>query len=359
MENNQEKTRIQPKIFILFVVIGLLPMAIGSLILLSGARQTYQDVIGGHLSVLAENAQMDLNSYFRRVSEELKGLTLTPDIRALVFESNQKGLDTNLGTHRAEWNDHSVQGTPLITSVLESEPARFLREYTLDTDFRELLVTDAYGRTVAATHRNQDYYLSDARWWRYAFREGAGGRYIGDMSYDDKTGMYAMEFAVPIVDRTSQRAVGVVRGILDSEEILNLVKSVKVGERGYAMLLRADSVIIVSPDATFKDLRRFKYFNAIRTAIENGDRSLQINEENDRFFLGFPPFKMKDSLPELDWYLAVSQPRKEALSLFSNINTKFFYILLFTVLVVGLMSLFFSWILLKPIIETDPHLERL
>ena len=359
MEDNQEKTRIQPKIFILFVIIGLLPMAVGSVILLSGARETYQDVIGGHLSVVAENAQMDLNSYFRRVSDELKSLALTPDIRALVYQSNQKGLQPDLDKYRAEWNNKNIQGTEFIKSILENDPSRFLREYTLDTDFRELLVTDVYGRIVAATHRNQDYYLSEARWWRYAFREGAGGRYIGDMTYDDKTGMYAMEFAVPIVDRTSQRAVGVVRGVLDSEEILNLVKSIKVGERGYAMLLRGDSVILVSPDATFKDLRRFKYFNAMRAAIENGNRSLQINEGDDRFFLGFPPFKMKDSMPELDWYLAISQPRKEALSLFNNINTKFLYILLFTVVVVGVMSVFFSWILVKPVIETDPHLERL
>ncbi len=359
MEDNQEKTRIQPKIFILFVIIGLLPMAVGSVILLSGARETYQDVIGGHLSVVAENAQMDLNSYFRRVSDELKSLALTPDIRALVYQSNQKGLQPDLDKYRAEWNNKNIQGTEFIKSILENDPSRFLREYSLDTDFRELLVTDVYGRIVAATHRNQDYYLSEARWWRYAFREGAGGRYIGDMTYDDKTGMYAMEFAVPIVDRTSQRAVGVVRGVLDSEEILNLVKSIKVGERGYAMLLRGDSVILVSPDATFKDLRRFKYFNAMRAAIENGNRSLQINEEDDRFFLGFPPFKMKDSMPELDWYLAISQPRKEALSLFNNINTKFLYILLFTVVVVGVMSVFFSWILVKPVIETDPHLERL
>jgi len=359
MENNQEKTRIQPKIFILFVIIGLLPMAVASVILLSGARATYQDVIGGHLSVVAENAQMDLNSYFHRASDELKSLTLTPDIRALVYQSNQKGPEPNLDKNRAEWNDSKVQGTDFIKSILENEPARFLREYTLDTDFRELLVTDAYGRTVAATHRNHDYYLSDRRWWRYAFREGAGGRYIGDMTFDDKTGMYAMEFAVPIVDRTSQRAIGVVRGVLDSEEILNLVKSIKVGERGYAMLLRGDSVILVSPSATFKDLSRFKYFNAMRTAIENGNRSLLVDEGDDRFFLGFPPFKMKDSLPELDWYLAISQPRKEALSLFSNINTKFLYIILFTVVVVGVMSVFFSWILVKPIIETDPHLERL
>jgi hypothetical protein len=358
MENNQEKTRIQPKIFILFVVIGLLPMAVGSVILLSGARQTYQDVIGGHLSVVAENAQMDLNSYFRRVSDELKSLALTPDIRALVYQSNLKGL-ADLDKYRAQWNDPNVQGTEFIKSILENDPARFLHEYSLDTDFRELLVTDGYGRTVAATHRNHDYYLADTRWWRYAFREGAGGRYIGDMTYDDKTGMYAMEFAVPIVDRGSQRAIGVVRGVLDSEEILNLVKSIKVGERGYAMLLRGDSVILVSPDATFKDLQRFKYFNAMRAAIENGNRSLQINQGDDHFFLGFPPFKMKDSLPELDWYLAISQPRKEALSLFNNINTKFLYILLFTVVVVGLMSVFFSWILVKPIIETDPHLERL
>ncbi|RPI23750.1 MAG: hypothetical protein EHM61_18980 [Acidobacteria bacterium] len=356
---NQEKTRIQPKIFILFVIIGLLPMAVGSIILLSGARETYQDVIGGHLSVVAENAQMELNSYFRRVADELKSLALTPEIRARVYESNQKGLEANVDRNRVEWTNGDVQKSEFIRSVLENDTARFLREFTLDSSLRELLVTDAFGRTVAATHRNQDYYLSDKRWWRYAFREGAGGRYIGDFTYDDKSGMYAMEFAVPIVDRTNQRAVGVVRAIVDSEEIINLVNSIKVGQRGHALLLRGDSVILVSPEATFKDLRRFKHFAALQNAIENGNRSLQIDDGDDRLFLGFPPFKLKDSLPELDWYLAVAQPRKEALALFNNINTKFFYIVLFTVVIVGVMSVFFSWILVKPIIETDPHLERL
>jgi bacteriorhodopsin len=55
----------------------------------------------------------------------------------------------------------------------------------------------------------------------------------------------------------------------------------------------------------------------------------------------------------------VQQPRDEALAIFRNINTRFLYILLFTVLVVVFLSFFVSWYLSKPLIEVDPHLEQL
>jgi hypothetical protein len=356
---NQDRTRIQPKIFILFVIIGLLPMAVGSLVLLGGARQTYQEVITGHLGVIAENAQIELNNYFRSITAELNSLALSPDVRSLIFQANQRGLDPNPEEMRAQWAKPGDQMSALVRNTLENPASRFLREYTFNSSFRELVITDAFGRTVAASHRNDDYYLADRKWWRYAFREGTGGRFIGDVEYDEKSGMYAMDFALPVIDRASQRVVGIVHAIVDSEEILNLVNSVKVGELGYALLLRSDSTILVGPGATFKDKQRFKYFDAVRTAIDNGNRAIIVGEGNERYFLGLPPFRLKDSLPELDWVLAVSQPRNEALSFFRNINSRFAYIILFTVVLVGLLSVFFSWMLSKPVIETDPHLERL
>jgi hypothetical protein len=356
---NQEETRFQPKIFMLFVIIGLLPMAIGSLVLLSGARNAYQDVIGSHLSVIAENAQIELNNHFRGITAEVNSLALTPEVRSLIYQSNQKGLDRDPEEVRALWAKPGDQSNALVKNTIDNPASRFLREHTLSSSFRELIVTDAFGRTIAASHRNDDYYLADRKWWRYAFREGAGGRYIGDIEFDEKSGMYTMDFALPIVDRATQRAIGVIRAGVDSEEILNLVNTVKVGEQGYALLLRADSTILVGPGATVQDRQRFKYFDEVRTAIESGNRSILVGEGNERYFLGLPPFRLKDSLPELDWVLAVSQPRNEALSFFRNINSRFAYIILFTVVVVGILSVLFSWVLSKPVIETDPHLERL
>jgi len=357
---NEEKTRIQPKIFVLFVVIGLLPMAVGSVILLSGARETYQDVIGGHLSVVAENAQMELlGAFFRRVTGELNNVGLTPDVRSAVNASNLKGRDQNTQAVALEWAKGEAQADGVVKAVLENSASRYLREYALDGDLRQIVVTDVFGRVVAATAWEDQYYQSGQRWWRYAFREGAGGRFIGDFDYDEKTDLYTMDFALPIVERTSQRAIGVMKAAVDSEEILNLVNSVKVGERGHAMLVRGDAVILVSPEATFKDQVRFKFFRDMRAAIDGGRRSIQVGDGDEEVFIGLPPFRIKDTLPELDWYLAVVQPRSEALALFGNINTKFLYILLFTVLVVAIMSVFFSWVLAKPVIETDPHLERL
>jgi hypothetical protein len=84
-----------------------------------------------------------------------------------------------------------------------------------------------------------------------------------------------------------------------------------------------------------------------------------VGTGDQRFLIGLPQFRMKDSLPELDWYLTVQQPRDEALAIFRNINTRFLYILLFTVLVVVFLSFFVSWYLSKPLIEVDPHLEQL
>jgi hypothetical protein len=330
---NQEETRFQPKIFMLFVIIGLLPMAIGSLVLLSGARNAYQDVIGSHLSVIAENAQIELNNHFRGITAELNSLALTPEVRSLIYQSNQKGLDRDPEEVRALWAKPGDQSNALVKNTIDNPASRFLREHTLSSSFRELIVTDAFGRTIAASHRNDDYYLADRKWWRYAFREGTGGRFIGDIEYRREVGHVRDGFrpshrsTVP-ASESSESSMPIV----DSEEILNLVNTVKVGEQGYALLLASsDSTILVGPGATFKDKQRFKYFDAVRTAIDNGNRAILVGEGNERYFLGLPPFRLKDSLPELDWVLPVSQPRNEALSFFRNINSRFAYIILFTV----------------------------
>ena len=77
------------------------------------------------------------------------------------------------------------------------------------------------------------------------------------------------------------------------------------------------------------------------------------------FFRGLPRFRVKQTYPELDWYRIIQQPYSEAFAPFSNIDTRLFYITLFSLLVVVILSRIFSWILSRPVIEIDPHLERL
>ena len=359
MENEKE-TRIQPKVVILFLIIGLLPMAVGSLVLLNGARDTYQDAVRGHLSVVAENAQLELSEHLRRIRDELNSVARTPDVRAAVELSNRSVPTGDIAKVQSQWATAQSDKPGVVAAVVSTPASQFLREYTLDSaSFRDILVTDAYGRTVAATRKHAEYLLSGKRWWQYAYRQGEGGRFLGDITFDDNAGIFAMDVAIPIMDRESGKAVGVVKAIVDSEQIINDVRSIKVGEQGHALLVRGDATVLVGPNATFKDGQRYKYFKDVRAAIENGDQAIVAGEGSERVFIGLPQFKMKDSLPELDWYLTVEQPRGEALTLFGNITTQFAYIVIFTVVLVGLLSVLFSWILAKPVIETDPHLERL
>jgi hypothetical protein len=350
---------IQPKIFILFFLVGLLPLAVGSIILLSGARETYQEVVSSHLSVLAENAQMEVNGYLRNAAKTLDSLALTPEIRFAVDRSNQMRDGPSPAQIESGWAAMDPQKPGFLKDLLDNPASRYLREYSFESAFREIIVTDAQGRLAAATNKTSDYYQADEKWWNFAYREGAGGHFVGDILFDESAGIYAMDVAMPVMDRVTRRALGVVKAIIEVEELVNLVKSIKVGEQGQALLLRGDSVILVSSEATFRDQRRFKYFNDVRSAIQNGERAIMVGTGDQRFLIGLPQFRMKDSLPELDWYLTVQQPRDEALAIFRNINTRFLYILLFTVLVVVFLSFFVSWYLSKPLIEVDPHLEQL
>ncbi len=64
-------------------------------------------------------------------------------------------------------------------------------------------------------------------------------------------------------------------------------------------------------------------------------------------------------MPELDWILVVQEPYEEVFSPFRNLNRRFIYIAVFGIALVLVLALIFSRILSRPVIEVDPHLERI
>ena len=84
--------------------------------------------------------------------------------------------------------------------------------------------------------------------------------------------------------------------------------------------------------------------------------SLEIQtlpEKTRQVLLGLPQFRFKDKLPEVDWNVVIQVPYDEVSAPFRNINTWFFYIVFILGAVVVILALIFSWLLSKPVIETD------
>jgi hypothetical protein len=361
----RSRPRIQPGVFILFVIIGLVPIAGGSLILFSGAREAQQEVIGSHLTEYANFVQSELGNYFQRVTFQVENLANAAQVQEIVRRSNSQMLgmqdwEKRLQQTEADWPRLEPAKSSLLQELLTNPASQFLRDYNgVSASFDEILVTDAYGRLVAATNKTDNYLHAGQRWWRFAYREGAGGKYLGDISPDKTARLYAMEIAEPIIDPATRSAIGVIKAVVDTREIFGLINSVRVGQSGHAVLMRGDGTVITSPHVSIAQQLPYSFFEQVRMAASSNRPVVEAGERDDRVYIGTPRGKLRDTYPELDWYVAVQEPHDEAFLPFNRITIRFLYIIFFTVAMVLTLSLVFTWIMGKPVIETDPHLERL
>ena len=353
-------TRVDPKIVLLFLILGLIPLSVGSLVLISGGRDSYRKEVTAHLSQLADNAQSSLSHYLQRIIIQVATLGIVPEVHTVVVRSNAQQLTEQQEEMAANWETLDPNSSTELRRLLNNPTSRFLREYTqLVPTFREILVTDIHGRLVASTNKTSDYLQNDERWWARAYRQGVGGQFLGDVVYDQSAGVDALEVAEPIMDPVSNLAIGVIKVVLDAQEIFGIVNAIDVGGHGQARLLRADGSVVVDRGGTTAGAGSVAYVDRLRTAIESGGRHLEIDSEEGGLVVGLPPTSFNDTFPELNWYMVVEEPYDAALGDFRDIRLHYVYVILFSLAMVGVMALIFSWLLRRPAIDVDPHLEKL
>jgi hypothetical protein len=358
----QHRSSIQPFIVILFTVIGLLPLVVGSLVLIDGARRTHREVVGIHLGEMADYAQLALRDYLVGAMESVSALTTVPSIRSATEESNQRLLTPQeILQVDVDWADLTVETSSVLREVLQNPTSRFLREYSRQrAAVIEMILTDSRGRLVAATNKTSDFNQKDERWWRHAYRESVGGSFVSDLRFDDSVEAFVVDIAQPVMRADREEAIGVLKVSIHSSHILSVVNSVEVGRDGHAALVRNDDgIILVSRPFFIDDEKVYPYIDDMRAGLESPRQFVEAGEGEDRILLGLPGSRFRDSFPTLNWTLVAQQGYSEMLLPFYRINTRFFYIILFVVLLVVACSLLYSKLLTRAPVETDPHLERL
>ena len=304
-EQPKPKIRIRPRILILFLLLGIPPLVIGHVVLINSARTTYTDVVANHFSESADSAQTQLLNYLERISNEVGNLTRVSQILDAVTDANRDRLegtelDSQVEDRENDWLTEDPENSRLQSRILNNEASRFVRKFnSITADFREILVTDAMGRLVAASNKTSDYFQADERWWQYAYQEGQGNRYQGDIQFDESANVYGMEIAYPIRDPASNQVIGVIKAIADAHEISALVSATRLGPNSEAVLIAGDGTGILGPERTV----RYRFSEAIALG-EPGRRYVEATEvralpaEERRVFLGLPQFRLKDRMPE-------------------------------------------------------------
>ncbi len=357
-------TRFDFRTFSVLLVIAVIPMMVGTWYLFSSYEDAYLEMVGAHLSETADTAFSFINSYLQNQIISVAGLTESPALRAAVANGNQD-LKRNLEEVRKsipkmadEWPTLGREVSQ-VKAILDNPASQFLRRYSgVNPSYREILITDFFGRVVAATTKRPEYYYAHTDWWKEAYGDGhRGSVYIGDARFDPVAKTYLMDIAQPFVER-EQGVVGVIKVVLDMQGIHAVVGSIQAGPGRTVALIHAKGDVISAPG--YSSLQQTTYPGTldILTAREK-EKPYFLSSNPVPSMYGMTKRSFTELYPHLNWVIFSSGKVADIKGPLPQMRKYFIAIVIGMFLMVWIATLMLSRVESKPILEEDPHLERL
>jgi hypothetical protein len=253
------------------------------------------------------------------------------------------------------------------TGLLSTVASQFLADLVShDSIYREVLVTDRYGRLVAASNVTSDYDQSDEEWWVQAFYRGQGRVSVTDVQRDESAGVYAFDIAVPVPAPSGDELAGIMKIVADSREMLTGIGGLELGATAEAALLRPDGSIVFSR-RPHREGDRFFGAELLREQLELRNQRQEAlaamtftaqAEDGTRRVVAVAPSQLGVSYANLNWLVAVSIERSELLTPFRSLVWYLVLVFALTAIAVLGIALWLSLRLATPAIdpETDMHL---
>jgi hypothetical protein len=348
----------------ILLLIAVVPFLLGCWWLISSYQASYLETQGSSLAEEAEVAFNYLNNYLGNQIIEIAGLTEVPVLRDAI-ERNNLDLNKDLNEVRKgivaianRWRALDYK-SPELRAILDNPASDFLRRYTsVRSSYREIIVTDFLGRTIAATGKTSGYHHANDDWWKEAYSDGQRGAiYIGDIHYHESAQIYAFDVAQPFVDAKGG-VMGVIMVGIDAQDIHSLIGSLRSGFGGTAALIRADGSVISAPSYSYLDKRPFPGTPDILNARDKGKRYV-ISQTASRTIFGLNSRSFVETYPHLNWILAISSPVETVVGPLARLRRDLMILMLAVVLLSLLVALWLSRVESRPVLEADAHLEQL
>jgi len=358
------KIHIDFRTFFILMLVAVIPLLVGTWWLFRSFEAAYLERMGVDLSGIADTAFAAVNSYLQNQIMETAALTEVPVLRESVNRANQD-LSRDLNEVRkaipkteTAWASMGPQ-SPKVKEILGNSASEFLRRYiAVNKFYRQVIVTDFFGRLVAATEKPSRYYYALDEWWREAYGDGSRGAvFIGNVRYDGNSRSYIMDMAQPMI--TANGGVeGMIRVVLDTQPIHALIGSIQSDPGMSVALIHARGDIISAPGYSSLEFRTYPATLEILNARDRERRSF-ISSEEPLSVYGLSQRGFAEIFPHLNWLVVASSGVKGLLGPLAQLRNYFIALLLGVFLAAFMVTLMLSHVESRPIIEEDPHLERL
>jgi hypothetical protein len=366
MKDSQKESawKVDFRTFSILLLLAAIPILVGTWWLFASHEEAELDATGLYLSNLAETAFSSVNSYLQNQIISVATLTEVPVLRAAVTQGNVD-LGKNLAEVRqsipkmdAAWRAGDIN-TPQVKAVLNNPASHFLHRYIdVKKQYRDIIVTDFLGRVVAASSKSPQYYWAHEEWWRETYGEGfRGGVYLGDVRYDGQLKTYLIDVCQPFIEM-EEGVIGVIRVVVDLQGIDASIGSMQAGPGTSVALIHARGDVISAPG--YSSLRQALY-PATLDILNARDRSKNyfLSTNPAGLIFGLTQKNFRDLYPRLNWIVTSSENVDNVLRPVRRLRAYLFALVAGVFMAALIAALMLSRVESKPIIETDPHLEKL
>jgi len=368
-------TRMNFHALSVFGIVSLPLLVVAGLLTVGAGRSELRESHARQLTQIAEHIASATDAVVYRLVIDASVLGRLPNLHDAAATANRVAYN-EASTRRLDesWQRGSSVPRPL-DGLLTNSTSRFLGDLTSqDPIYREILLTDRFGRLIAASGRTSDYFQADEGWWTEAFGDGIRGRlFVSGVRYDESAQTDAIEIAVPVT--TENSVVGVLKVIADIRELTALVSGMRIGVTGDARLVRPNGSVVLSRAAATDPPVNFFASDVLRQRLQDSPPEgpgalyrLSFSapaRDGEIRLIGVASSQIGASYPNLDWLVAVSQAESE---LFGPVDAQAQWLLLMLAVaaltMILLAILYSSRLAAQPItgdigLSTHPKIRRI
>lgn len=369
--------------------IALLIFGIGSLLLVSVVSVYYfynrsnylQDLHVNLLDKAVERAtHVEIN--LRERSRIAVAFSNTPMITEALSRSNAGFVEMTEEERTKEivrlnknWMKAADASDPFIRSYMNNPVAVYLKEHMKRNpgEYGEIFLTNRYGSIIATTGKLTTLAHAHKYWWHAAFAEGKGRIFFDDRGFDASVEGYVIGVTVPIMK--DGEIIGILKcNVNIAGALLDTVQKLKLGETGRLKIARSGGRIVLEKE---KEPLSTTAAPVLVEWMKNRDTgTVDIEDRGEKLLTAYAPISITSGSAEYGfggkgesidhimgnrgelWYVLISQELKEALSPLRNRLREDIYVAFLTMLLLGVISIFFGRSLAQPVMKMERLARR-
>ena len=288
--------KVKQKLFLSFLVVGVFILLFGFFSIYR-AQETLKSSIGQSAMVLTTDVMNEIDENIHDRIEEIRIYIRDVELQGDIAVANQEFEELDNKDHYiVEQDERWISqpkdvSTPFMQQFISNNLATGLIEkidYYLEQYghlvYSEIFITNKYGTNIAMTRRTSDYFQADEEWWQVASK---GDLYVGDVIYDESSGVYGVVIALGIFDKDSN-FLGAIKALLSLEEVTNLIESIIQATHKYEKHKSLNFILIDKDGKIIYSTKEFELFETRAKALEleYGNKN---SSKHHSYFIGLDP----------------------------------------------------------------------